>query len=268
MRKLHNALRLGFVIVIALAWGTVSAESARATILTFNIDVTSTGNSVTNGNSMLTLYPDYGDNVNSLSTPATAANTTFNYLEGNGFTPNVTTSYAVTSGNTLGTWDDAGGSWTHAVWRGGATPVLGSTYFTFTPDPPFGVAVNSFDLQHYGLGGGASSGVWRVRADSIIGPILSSGSWSLVNTNTSLLNFDTSAAGAYAGTLVLEIEQTGGTGGSNGYAGIDNINFDQLPPVPEPATATLLLLLGALGVGRSRRRQRLFAPSAAGHIIG
>jgi hypothetical protein len=253
MFAIHNLLRKVSMLVMAVSLFACVA-SARATILTFDIDSTSTGLPVANSINVAAVYGDYGDNVNSLSTPGMAANTTFNYLQGNGFTPNVVTSYAATVNNEIHTWN--GGSWGQAVYRAGGVS-NGSSYFTFTPSSLYDVKINSFSLQMYNVGGIASSGTWDIRKDVIGGTSLLNGTWSLPNTNTTLMTFNTSAAGFYTGPLVLEITQTAGGANANGYAGIDNINFDQqltpVAPAPEPSS-WLLLSLGLVGLRTVRRR--------------
>lgn len=252
MFAIHNLLRKVSMLVMAVSL-LVCVASARATILNFDIDKTSDGTPVTNDSNMATIYADYGDNVNSLTTLGSAPNTTFHYLQGNGFTPNVVTSYSASVNNEIHNWND--GAWDQSVYRAGGAN-NGSSYFTFTPSALYDVKINSFTLQLYAVGGPASSGIWNIRKDSIGGASLLSGTYSLPNTNTTLMTFNTSAAGFYTGPLVLEITQTAGTGGGNGFAGIDNINFDQQStplPAPEPAS-WWLLSLGLVALRTVRRR--------------
>jgi len=230
------------------------AASAEATVLTFELTP-----APPSASSYETTYNTYGDNV-SLATQA-GPGVTYNYLAGNGFTPNVVVDYSHEP--------NAAPSHTgHSTYTGTAAWPDGVDYLryldnhdfwhTFTPDPGYGVRVNSFLIETWdNLGGSPSATLnWTLRSDSTLGAVLASGTVSGMLPDTE--HAVNTGADFYDGVVVLEINFSGTN--NNGSIAIDNLNFDQqLTPLPSliPEPSTMLLVgLGALGMIACARRRR------------
>jgi hypothetical protein len=230
MTNLRNRT-CNFLLILPAMIGLLLAAPAEATILTFEIN---------NEGSDIPMPPSYGDNVNSLS------DGNFNYLEGNGFTPDIVLGYSASSG-AIKYYSDS--EWGDVAYL---NSLSGSAYprnfwFTFTPDAGYGVDINSFTLDPYES---ASNTVdWAVYAGSVGGSPLASGSESF-SSNTDVTVSDWTPA---SGAIIMQISQTAG---GNDVLALDNLNFDQVVIVPEPTSAALLLLAAAGGALLSRRRRR------------
>ncbi|MCC7193520.1 MAG: PEP-CTERM sorting domain-containing protein [Phycisphaeraceae bacterium] len=225
---------------------TFAAPLAHATILNFEI----TPN--VNNQSFEGVHAGYGDNVNSLSTPG-GGGSTYNYLQGNAFTPNLVVDYSHSTGAGLG----------HLTYK--QSPVWPdlldyldlkdgySFYWTFSSaGNAYGAKVNSFLVETFSSygGGGPATVNWWLRANSTGGTVLYSGTlsnlpiYSDVTVNTGMTGFH------YGGPLVLEVNFSGTN--NWGAIGIDDLNFDE-NPVPEPASLFILGLGAAASLKRRRR---------------
>jgi hypothetical protein len=231
-------------LVLAVLFLTATAASAaQATVLTFQVS----GTGFRTTNAFLGALATYGDNVN--STVQTPPGQTYNYLEGNGFTPNIVVAYDRDAVGNLHFSHDDDGLWPTGVaylqdFNSNPTDKF---WITVTPDPGLGVSVNSFVLRGYN--GNNFNASWQLRQDSLVGALLDSGTVS----GTSLATV-TPAANSYFGNLVLVF-----TDNANGnILGLVNLNFDQVAPVPEPSTLALLGL-GVIGLAvRTRCRRSIF----------
>ena len=238
-----------------------SAKFASATVLTFNI----TDPLPANGTSLLTL-DTYGDNVNStFEDEAGPGGEDYNYLEGNGFTPNVEVGYSALNQDNnndgflngyrfWGTLDWAGGV---AFLRGvGDSAALTQYDTTFTPDATHGVRVNSFVVDDFdGFAAGHTIN-WFVYRDAVDpGNILASAAGVAVAPNQEL-TINTGLTDFHNGVVILRVQHSAGAG--NDLA-IDNINFDQLATTstsasaPEPSSA-VLVLFALVGFAVRKRR--------------
>ncbi|HVO01173.1 MAG TPA: VPLPA-CTERM sorting domain-containing protein [Candidatus Cybelea sp.] len=206
-------------LVAALAVGG-AGSAAQATTMDFST-VTSTGETcIENGSS-----PCYGDNVNSTSDAYGS------YTQGNGFTPNVTTTYS----GPIRTYQTGPGV-------GFLAPSgSGSVSFTLTGDPGFDVKLNSVDVGIY-------SGSTHAVIDVLSGATL-------------LTTIDITASAAtnvvLSGIIGHELTLTFSGGG---FFGIEGLNFDQVAVAKTPIPAALPLLgtaLGALGFARRRRNKAM-----------
>lgn len=248
-------------LLLFVAVALVVAPSAQGTILTFNIDdPTSSGVRSVDIN---TSFSDYGDNVNSLT--QTSGGNTYNYEQGNAFTPDVTVAYSVGSDAVAVKYyrddpDDAAAKWTDVTFLNGSN--ISTTerkfFFTFTPNPLnplLGVRVNSFDLFRY-TASQSMEASWTLYRDTIGGSVLDSGVTGTFDTTDEAPLVITTAGKVYQGTVILEIHHTLGPGGQ---FGMDNLNFDQLVLVPEPASV-VLLFGGAIILGMRFRRPSVRRP--------
>jgi hypothetical protein len=230
-----------------IALGAIGA-AAQASILTFDLPgLAGSGEA---------LPADYGDRISGMS--GSGVGGVYGYGMGNGFTPNVTVDYAYSftgtpSANELARngnrhWRDSEWNGVHFTRGVGTTTVVYDTIFT--PDPGFGVRVNSFELDDYASFRAGHTVDWFVYAGSVDpGNLLASGQ-TVVAADTTSGNSDntlvsTGLSGFHFGTLILRIDHV--AGGGNDLA-MDNVNFDQ---IPTPATA--LGLVGLLGLSRRRR---------------
>ena len=227
MTNLRNRT-CNFLLILPAMIGLLLAAPAEATILTFEIN---------NEGNDIPMPPSYGDNV------SISPDGNFNYLEGNGWTPNIVLGYSAVKGQ-IRYYSD--GEWDHVAYLAG-NPGESNPYtflFTFTPDAGYGVDINSFTLDPYES---ASNDVaWTVYAGSVGGSVLASGSESFSDDLGVAVTMS-----PHFGTVVLEIDNISGDRES---LALDNLNFVQV--VPEPTTAPLLLLAAAGGALLSRRRRR------------
>jgi hypothetical protein len=199
-----------FLLILPAMIGLLLATPASATELTFE------ANGVTSGDPM---PQNYGDNVS-----ATTDGNGHSYLEGNGFTPNVELSYSASSGGQIqydsgdvAKLDDPAGS--------------GTFWFTFTPDPGYGVRINSFTLSSSAMSPYAT---WMVYTNSV-----STGTGGALAFAASA-DFDAVMDYYYFGTVVLEINNL--TFSPETLA-LDNLNFDQdgEPVQEEPPRGTMTI---------------------------
>jgi hypothetical protein len=215
LRECVVRLTYGCALLFAVCIGALDSH---ATVLTFE------GVSVANAQA---LPQTYGDNVSSAGPDANG----HLYAVGNGFTPNIQLSYG--PGTDVRYWNDA--AWPKVAYLVGTV-----NDFTFTPDPGFGVKINSFDLVDYPDYGGGHTNTWTVYKDAIaVANILGSGTVVLPPNQTASI---TTGLAPYMGTTILRITQVTQEVGDD--LALDNLNFDQV--VPEPSAATLLGLGGML----------------------
>jgi hypothetical protein len=189
-------------------------------------------------------HPTYGDRVD--STLETDGIYGFSYLEGSGWTPNVVLDftdnepqYGWVFHNTAANWDDPVG---YPAYHEAST-----FWLMFTPDPGYGVTLESFETDLYA--NGAAGGVtlnWTVRQGSPVGPVLDSGTQTgiFVGSEPTITPNVT-----YDGTIVLEIRFSNTNDG--GILGIDNLSFAQ-HLIPEPGSLSLLGAGAALMLRRRR----------------
>ncbi len=229
--KLLAAVSMG----AALAAG--AASSGNATVLTFDIDPIANNDAI----------PDaYGDRVTNSSAASGAF--TFGYLEGVGFTPNVTVEYTTDTTVPVQWWDTGYGDLVNIAWSNqhiGATIIL-------TPDAGFEVVLNSFDLG--GWMGDQHDNLTElfVRVDG--SPVID----YLDNPITVLGG---SAHSSFTPGIASS-DPVSISWASPWFVGIDNIDFHQrasgdspqTPQVPEPATLALFGV-GLAGLGWVRRRR-------------
>ena len=237
MRRFSVAL-----LIAAVALLSSGNQTAHATILTFQIDE----EAVDTLGSLETLYPDYGDNVSSLTSGD------YTYGLGNGFTPNVVVGYTHEAGAGSGhSYVDDDINWGDSVDYLHFEDGL-NFWLTFTPDTGYGVTLNSFLIREYDhpsfevLSPDVS---WTVRQDSTLGAILATGtsaSFTPGESRTISPNVN------YDGTVVLEISFTGTD--NQGAIALDDVNFDQYI-VPEPSTA-MLACAAMVGMATLVRRNR------------
>jgi hypothetical protein len=262
-KEIHMSIKL-FVIIALMGLVTTQAS---ATIMNFNIKKTNGGNPTLWTNDTVIVgsgpyqpyapYATYGDHVaGAKQDVADAQHTTYNYLEGNGYTPNIGVTESDTNTPANMYWD---GAWPYLTLfqTKGETSTIN---FTFTPDPGYAVRVNGLVLRNYQLD---NVQTWTLYEGSIGGTILASSDSSgqgkaggpadqfLMTTDFQVISALT-GADFYSGPLVLSVNtigQIGAQGGEN--FGFNNISFDQLQ-VPEPASLALLGL-GAAVLLRRRK---------------
>lgn len=180
---------------------------------------------------------EYGDNVTSTNDGVGS------YLEGNGFTPNISVEYRTfnpsdgsTLSNNLDYWSDNYGDLVDVAY-----PIqdefLGE--ITLIPEPGYSVRLNSFDLAGYP--GETQSNQTVMVLDHDFNTLVDYSPFNVtgIDHNTFTPNIVSSQA--------IRIQY-----GTSWNAGIDNINFDQ-EPVPEPLT--ILGSVTALGIGGLLKRK-------------
>jgi hypothetical protein len=236
--------KVGVAAVAAVASLLALPGAASATVLTFEI---LTGATPVGFRSLETEFGAYGDNVASTST--LNGGYTFNYLEGNGFTPNVVVGYShipAAGGlgqhhyNTEGDWADSV-DYLHFEDNALFSIVL-------TPDAGYGVNLESFMLDLYTIAPeGGVDFTWTARADHDAGAVLASGSL----LDVQLPNDEQTATvnASHTGKIVLHLSFT--NAGFGGIVGIDDLSFTQFA-IPEPAS--LALLAGGAAVMLRRKR--------------
>lgn len=257
-----NATRFFMTAPASLLAVLLFASAARATVLTFDID-----DGDANTNSFQSTHAAYGDRVNTTST--TVGSFTYNYGQGDGFTPNVVTDYALSTNavdqyayrNTdAWTWD--GVDQLKSTESTGKKPA--TFLITFTPDAGIGVRVNSFDLRWGGYrfaGDFDMNATWTLYEGSTSGDAIATGNATVTSTAYpgSIPNLPPAGGSStistgittfYSGPVVLQITQTQGDGTR---FGIENISFSQ---TPEPASGATLALLGLGGLAMLPRRRR------------
>jgi hypothetical protein len=157
----------------------------------------------------------------------------------NGATPNIGLTWRSPASSDWEFYDDA--EWKAGQLNGFYTN--GTFAITFTPDPGFGVLVNSFVFDDYAAFGGGNQFSWTLFENTIGGTVIASGGPTTTTDGQNLL-VNTGMASGYFGPVVLRI--TAGTDPNaptvtSSDAAIDDINFQQ---VPEPGT--LVLAIGSL----------------------
>lgn len=176
-------------------------------------------------------------------------------------TPNVVTDFSPLGDNGWQGYDEATETYDGRDWFGVAQLDGDGTAYdiTFTPDPGFGVRVNSFEFDDYANYPDPPAGHtfdWLVFAGSPSN-VLASGSETVPSDSTP----DTSGADNYLvltgmtdfhpGPVTLRIMPTGGDAFDRA---IDDVSFDQAEVVPEPAGLGLVGLPAGLLLRRRHRR--------------
>jgi hypothetical protein len=170
----------------------------------------------------------YGDSVNATSDGFGA------YGQGNGFTPNVTASYAAGM----------------QVWTGASNPELGpdinvQTFFTLAAAPGFKVQLNSVDIGTFG----PQSTSFDIYEGGVGGTLLTSFNVTAASTTTHLLSLM-----AQDLTIVW----------TNWNVGIARLNFDQVAVAATPIPAALpLFIAGLAGLGFALWRRSKWTGEAA-----
>ncbi|MBE9222519.1 hypothetical protein IQ215_07385 [Cyanobacterium stanieri LEGE 03274] len=258
-----------FILISALIAPTLillPIQKSSASVLTFDINGLGSGNAIPQG---------YGERI----TSETMGN--FNYLQGNGFTPNVVVDYQrfeynvdnpnfnsnggldqgfVDSSKTLRVLDDLNivqttidfDSQFSAGLPSSGAPQREVAEISLTPDTGFGVRFNSFDLLN-----GSNSAVsgWLAIFDENYNLLWDPG------TNSTGFTINPNSIVTYSGLnifnndslkiqLFLENNQLS--------IGLDNINFDQVDApaeIPEPSLVLGILSLAALGFGSGVKKE-------------
>ncbi len=245
---------------LLLASGVLAADKASATILTFN---NTTGGASYAGSYSSPSDPlsGYGTDVNfganstgTTTVPNGAGTDTFNYQEGNAWTPDISVAYGVGAAPAVAL-DYTGPA---SEWPAGATELEGSAtnpnddfYFAFTPAAGYAVRINSYVLSNVTFVAASSTCTLYENAPGgpTMVPTFSPPNLSRPGTETvDLVDNDHSVF--YAGTVILDIHQSNGNDGS---LGVTNLNFDE-EAVPEPASLGCLSI-GGLALLRRRKRR-------------
>lgn len=237
----HSKMKLKILLISASFLAFIPTQKTFASVLTFDID------NITNGNS---IPSDYGDNI----TAETMGN--FSYLEGNGFTPNIAVEYRTFLASDFGTGDNPQSSNLN-FWGSGYSGLTGVAYanpngrvaeISFIPEAGYGVRLNSFDLGTF------------ISAIDNQPLAIYDGDYNLLAnlglttiTNASSLTFSPNIT--HDGILRLQF-------GNNFNVGIDNINFDQIAnsqtsqPVPEPGFVMGLIFMAMFGITPLRNKAK------------
>ena len=208
---------------LAALAGLAIATSANATVLTFegfasNVDIPNS----------------FGDNIAAAETGISVSN---------GTTPNIDLTWA-------GVWR----FYNDAEWSAGylAGYNVGALHdLQFTPDAGFGVLVDSFVFDDYvNYANPTNKFNWFLYEDSDAGALIASGTETTADGDN--LTVNTGMATAYAGTVLLRIEEHSDNVGGSFDQALDDISFTQ-QAVPEPSSMALLGLGGLTLILRRRK---------------
>jgi hypothetical protein len=206
---------------LAALAGLAIATSANATVLTFE------------GLGTGAIPSGFGDNIAAAETGISVSN---------GTTENIDLTWT-------GQWSIYNDSeWTAAYLQ---NYDVGQQYdLQFTPDTGFGVVVDSFVFDDYSNYGNPTNKFnWFLYEDSAAGAVIGSGTETTADGEK--LTVNTGMATAYAGTVLLRIEEHSDNVGGNYDQAIDSISFTQT--VPEPSSVALLGLGGLALILRRRK---------------
>lgn len=217
-----------------------SAGIAEATILTFDISGAQNFDEIASG---------YGSHVNALTSGS------FSYGQGNGFTPNIAVGYATRDltthavvSPTLLHWDVGNGDLVNVAFPGEMTGHYGE--IALQPQGGAQVRLNSFDLS--GFAGNVPG--QTVRVVDGLGTLAEFTDFTVIGDGPGHSPFSFgSGLVSRSGALRLQF------GFDNWDVAIDNVNFDQLAPVPLPS-GVILMGTGLAALGAWRRR---FQPKTA-----
>lgn len=221
--------RVSLLLFLCFALSGFLAGRSQATILTFDISGGGFGN--------YSIIPqNYGDNVSTLS--QTDGSYTYQYGQGNGYTPNIAVSYDLS--NPPFWWDNGYGSLVNVAWAYNSSS---PTTITLTPDPGYDVIINSFDLSGWG-GGTIGAQILQIEYGS-----------NILNYTPITIQGGQTTLTPYIHTsdpLTIRWQDAY-------WIALDNVNFDQAlssAPVPEPATMLLFCsgLVGLAGFSRKFRK--------------
>jgi hypothetical protein len=255
---MRAAVPLPLLLLAALLVSALPARPARATILLFDqMRDAATQSIVLPTGAGGVLPADYGDNVTGAVVSVTGGS--FTYGDGGeGFTPDVTVDIYTASGPTdprAKLWTTDYGDLVNVVFgEGPGTGGSPELNVLLTAAPGFVVDLYGFDL------GGWPDTDYTIDAVEVFagGSALFSATDVLVEGDLSGPRHTTFAFGTplSAPQLLLRLDLSNLSSGSQDNIGIDSIRFGQTPPrtVPEPAAG--LLLTGALVLAAVKRRAR------------
>jgi len=210
------------ILPLAALAGLAIATSANATVMTFE------------GLGTVAIPGGFGDNIAAAETGISVSN---------GTTPNIDL-----------TWDGSWAFYNDATWSAAYLQnyQVGAQHdLQFTPDTGFGVLVDSFVFDDYANYGNPTNQFnWFLYEDSDAGALIGSGTETTADGDN--LTVNTGMATAYAGTVLLRIEEHSDDVGGSYDQALDSISFTQ-QAVPEPTT-TALLGLGGLALILRRRK--------------
>jgi|GEM_PF-3719070 len=230
-KQLSNSIR---ILALSFLW----QGTGGATLLTFSISDYAGSPLAASTPKSMSIFAHYGDRAesNTAFVPEKGYEEepfTYNYEEGNGFTPNISLKINASEGCEVTYYNEP--RWPEVCFLHGASGKK-EYYFTFTADPGFATKINSFKLFGF-LDSIAHRALWSIRQDTPDGNELESGE-ALVNGNDRPAEVDTPSGNpqdgpltvnttgtAYPRTIVLVIEHVEGSG--SGFA-LDDLNFDQV----------------------------------------